>query len=106
MLDAMSLTISPATARAALRINGGCPRMSEVAQIIAEVAELSGVPEADILKHSQVPHMVMARDLVAWELRHQLGLSYSQIGRAMNRDHKTALLAVRRENARRDGDSA
>ncbi len=87
--------ISNATAKAALRLRGGCNNLEGVAQIVAEVSRLSGVTVGEILGRGRTRREVTARDLVVFECR-GLDLSYPQIGRALGRDHTSVMIAHRR----------
>ena len=70
----------------------------QIRSVIQRVAESTGVPMEDILSTNRQPSIVRARDSVAQELRAR-GLSLKEIGRALGRDHKTVLHALRKERA-------
>lgn len=72
----------------------------QIMRITEEVARSIGVTARDIVSHSRQPHLVSARDLIAFEARVQ-GCTLQQIGRAMNRDHSSIHDAIRREAKRR-----
>ena len=63
---------------------------SEVQEV---AAELGTTPEA-LWEHTRTPAMVRARVLAMWLLRHRHGFSYPAIGRALRRDHSSAIHGV------------
>lgn len=63
------------------------------AAILAECADLTGTPQADIIGPSRSPRHLPARYAVIYAARHGLGWSWPRIGRAMNRDHTSVLQA-------------
>lgn len=65
------------------------------ALIIYKCAIEVGVKSIDIFAHSRKPHHIRARKKAMWLLYRELKMSYSAIGRFMNRDHSTIMMAVR-----------
>lgn len=62
--------------------------------IIANVSRDMGVHQRDIIGHYRYPFVVDAR-VVCVMLMHRVGMSYSAIGRRMDRDHTTISYLVR-----------
>lgn len=60
-------------------------------QIIREVEDATGVSFDDIRDVGRASHLVEARRLLAYRLRHELAFSYPRIARLMERDHTTIL---------------
>lgn len=69
--------------------------------IIADVARRTDLTVADIKSRDRTARVVLARDLACY-IGHERGLTLSQMGRALNRDHSTIASAVAREKARRE----
>lgn len=59
-------------------------------EIVRQVALLRGVPVARLLGKSRVPSLVKVRVECA-RLMRETGMSYSDIGRQLWRDHSTAM---------------
>lgn len=76
----------------------GAPPVSVGPWAIARVAELTGVPAADITGRSRFREHFRARRLVCLDLRAR-GWSYSRIGKLLGRDHSTICHAVRSARA-------
>lgn len=68
---------------------------------ILQWSEACGVSVDDLLGPSREAWLVEARQGLMWVLRHRLGLSYPEIGRAVRRDHTTAMHGVKAEERRR-----
>ena len=71
-----------------------------VRMIASEVSEITGVPASEILGRRRAQEVCHARELVCYVAR-RTGMTYSQIGRALNRDHSTIIHAVANECIRR-----
>lgn len=69
-------------------------------RIVFEVAEVTGVPAGDIIGPSKARAGLMARDLVCFIARRE-GMTLTEIGRGIGRDHTTVMAAIKREAARR-----
>ncbi|OOY15382.1 hypothetical protein BMI85_16175 [Thioclava sp. DLFJ4-1] len=76
-------------------MNGGIVR-----DIAREVSYASGVKLSAILGPSRLKEHVRARDMVIYAAK-RMGLSASQIGRELDRDHSTIIVAIQREEKRR-----
>lgn len=74
------------------------------ARILFAVARQYNVPPTALTSRAQTARLVWPRSVLAWTLREQ-GLSYPAIGRALHRDHSTAMAAVRRVQAEVDAGS-
>lgn len=70
--------------------------------ILIDVARAHEVQPHHITGTRGFSEYLRARDEAAWRMRHELGMSYSAIGRRLNRDHCTVIVAVRRHQARLD----
>lgn len=68
-----------------------------VADIVGATAELLDVPSAAIRGRRRPAKIVRARFVVYW-LGWWSGISYSELGRILDRDHSTILSGVRRMN--------
>ena len=66
-----------------------------------EWSEACEIPLEVLLGPRRDAWIVQARQGLMWVLRHRMGLSYPEIGRAMKRDHTTAMHGVRAEELRR-----
>lgn len=64
--------------------------------IIADVAERTGISVTAILGRGRTRAVADARAQAMAEVRHRLHLSYPEIGRVFDRDHTTVIQAVRR----------
>lgn len=72
----------------------------DIATIRRVVAEHFGVSDSDLDSGRRWSHVALARHVAMWCVR-QLGRSYPAIGREFgNRDHTTAMSAVRKIDAR------
>lgn len=80
------------------------PRVT-VRQIAAEVCSHTGNSVQAVLGRSRVPHVCRVRELVCY-IAHRRGLTLSQIGRALRRDHSTIKHAIENEVRRRAEESA
>ena len=65
------------------------------AEILYRVAALYSLDVEDLTGTSRAPRHVTARQVAAYTMR-QAGHSFPVIGRALRRDHTTAMYAVRR----------
>lgn len=68
-----------------------------VEAIVEATAELLDVPAAEILGRRRPAPLVRARFVVYW-LGWFEGISYSELGRILDRDHSTILSGVQRMN--------
>lgn len=71
-----------------------------VNDIVAKVAQGTGIRQTSIMGYTRAKPVVQARHLVMYEAR-ECGLTYSAIGAAMGRDHTSIIHGVRCEAARR-----
>lgn len=84
----------------------GCDRRGQaeasriVMKLIAEAASHSGVSEAEIRSTSRIRKLVRLRQIVMFRA-HEMGLSLTQIARALRMDHTTVLHGIRREREAR-----
>ena len=60
-------------------------------QVLAAVAEVYGVPPADLIGRSRKKEVVEPRQVAMFLLRDMLDLSYPTIGEKLGRDHTTAI---------------
>lgn len=65
------------------------------AHIVAHVAAHYGIKAADILGERRSKRISEARHVTSWLLR-ESGRTYPEIGRALNRDHTSAMYGVKR----------
>lgn len=63
--------------------------------LIRKVAEIHNVTVDDMMGNGRTSKFVEARQEAFYAL-HKRGLSYSEIGRIMNRDHSTVMYGVRK----------
>lgn len=61
---------------------------------VEAAADLYGLDPSTLLSDARHKSVVKARQIAAWLMRED-GLSYPTIGRALNRDHTTAIHSVR-----------
>lgn len=80
------------------------PRIT-VRQIAAEVCSHTGNSVHAVLGRSRAAHVCRVRELVCY-IAHRRGLTLSQIGRALRRDHSTIKHAIENEVRRRAEESA
>ena len=80
------------------------PRVT-VRQIAAEVCAQTGNSVIAVMGRSRAPHVCRVRELVCY-IAHRRGLTLSQIGRALRRDHSTIKHAIENEVRRRAEESA
>lgn len=73
--------------------------------LIQRVAEFFCIPESDILGPSRSATVARARQVAMYLMRIETGASYTRIGRAFNRDHTTAIHAVRETGRRMERDA-
>ena len=71
-----------------------------VQKILEEQATANNVAVEAITGPCRGSHLVRVRDATICRLRDELGLSFPQIGGALNRDHSTIITAYRRAKAR------
>ena len=64
-------------------------------RIMELVAARAGLPTNDLIARRRERRRVHARQVAAWLMREQLGMSYPAIAHVLRRDHTTALYAVR-----------
>jgi len=62
-----------------------------------------GFGYADMVGSSREKHLVHARQRIMYELRDKFKLSYPHIGRLMNKDHTSAIAAVRKHQLMLEG---
>lgn len=89
-----------ARAIGALPVAGEIPRMTamppaEMERIIAEISVELGLPRREIAGPGKAHGPTMARWLAAQLGRDLLGLSTTELGRALGRDHSTIIHALR-----------
>lgn len=70
-------------------------------EVIADVARRTDVTVKDIKSRDRTARVVLARDLACF-IGFERGITLSQMGRALNRDHSTIASAVERERKRRE----
>jgi hypothetical protein len=63
------------------------------------VCWLHGVDAADVMGHSRIPMLVLARQHFVWLLRRQTPLSLIAIGKIIGRDHTTIMHAINKIDA-------
>lgn len=73
---------------------------STVLKIVDAVSEATGIPAKRILGPRKDAATARARQIVMYEAR-RAGLSYPQIGDALDRDHTSVMHGVRAEEKRR-----
>lgn len=71
-------------------------------RIAREVSLVTGVSLKEMRSSWRATHICAARHEAWWRMRHELSLSYPQIGRLWGRDHTTILNGVRKHQARID----
>ena len=74
---------------------------AKTSALMREWSEACGIPLDVLLGPSREAWVVESRQGLMWVLRHRLGLSYPEIGRAVKRDHTTVLHGVKAEERRR-----
>lgn len=77
---------------------GDRPRL--LRQIVDDVAEATGVSAALILGESRVRRIARARQIVMF-VAHRQGMSLTEIGQFLRRDHTSVLHGVQQEAERR-----
>ncbi len=77
---------------------GDNPRL--LRQIVDDVAEATGVPASAILGESRVRRITRARQIVMF-VAHRQGLSLTEIGQFLRRDHTSVMHGIRQEAERR-----
>ena len=65
-----------------------------VADLIQATAIVEKMPVAMLVGISQAARFVRPRHRIMWIARNEMGLSYSQLGRLINRDHSTCRAGV------------
>lgn len=71
-----------------------------IINIIREEAEGAGLTPADLVSATRVPRVVRARDIAAYRMQLELGMTLKAIGYSLGgRDHSTVLEAIRRAKA-------
>lgn len=69
--------------------------VEDLADAIIEVVAAEHFITAERIKGKRrLPRIVEARHAAMYLLRHQLGMSFPEIGRHMNRDHSSVVYAV------------
>lgn len=68
---------------------------SQSATIIVTVAECFKVPKDELRSRSRVHHICIARMVSMYLLKELLGLSYSEIGRRLGKDHSGVMYSYR-----------
>jgi chromosomal replication initiator protein len=81
-------------------------RSFRLAQVIAAVAEASGVPVRELLSGRRSKRTVQFRQAAMWLAREITEHSYPAIGQAFNRDHSTVMYGVSRTEERMTRDPA
>ena len=66
----------------------------EIATIAAAAARCAGLKVAHLVGQGRATSVVRARRVAMW-IAHERGFSYSEIGRALQRDHSTVMASVR-----------
>jgi chromosomal replication initiation ATPase DnaA len=64
--------------------------------IIDTFAELAGVTKDEFIGYNNTATIANARHIMAYTLRHRLGMSLQQIGAVVKRDHSTVASSIRR----------
>lgn len=64
-------------------------------EVIECVSGVTHIPAREIMGSSRVQRIVYARHIAIYMMRHRLGMSWKRIGRAMNRNHATAINSVK-----------
>lgn len=72
------------------------PRRREIA---AQVCEQHGLTFNDLKGPRRTVKISLARHILMYRLRHELGISTPQIGQFLNRDHTSVLHALKRISA-------
>lgn len=81
-------------------------RRELAAQLAEGIAKETGIPAEDILGRGRDAQVVAARHRL-WAMLHDAGISYSSLGKVLDRDHTTVLYAVRKvREAQREFHSA
>lgn len=85
---------------------GRCQAIAEIGiglikPIVNAVADATSIPPHVIYGRKKTKNINEARQLVYF-LAHRSGMSLSDIGRAMHRDHSTIIHGVQREQSRRN----
>lgn len=73
-----------------------------VEAVIQQVARIHGLQPQEVTGRGRTRPVVAARQQAMWLARWRLGLSYAQIGRALDRDHTTVIYGVAQVQARQD----
>lgn len=75
--------------------NGPVNRKREaVKKIIQEVGEVHGLTKNQIFSSSRKKNLVAARHEVMYRVRHEVGMSYIEMGMYFNKDHTTIINSV------------
>ena len=83
--------------------NAAAARARAISPIVHAVAQASGIPASQIYSRSRKAHVNRARQIVMLAA-HERGMSLSEIGRALGRDHTTIDHGIKAEKARRASD--
>lgn len=110
VLEAMGLELGvadalsgvPSTDAPAAWQPGDKRRMGRLSRIIDEVSEATGIMDEEIRGYTRRAPVVEARQRVMY-LANQAGMTTTQIGTYLNRDHSTVLHGIEREAERRRG---
>jgi chromosomal replication initiation ATPase DnaA len=97
-VDIVTFTLSPDDIKRCRSIS--MRYKDRIKEIATAVSAETSIPTSAIYGPGRTADVVNARQLVMY-LARQDGMSFPAIGKAMNRDHTTAIAAVRREAARR-----
>ena len=73
----------------------------KAARLVVDWCKACGVSKEDMLGYDREPTLVLARQRLMWVLHRRMGLSFSQVGRLVNRDRKTVEHGVKAEENRR-----
>lgn len=76
------------------------PKRMPAREFVAEFARKRGLTYNEIVGPGRAKPVVLVRHEICYILRSQRALTYPQIGRLLNRDHTSALHAVRKHAAR------
>jgi chromosomal replication initiation ATPase DnaA len=97
-MGVVTFTLSPDDIKRCRSISARCS--NSVKEIALAVSAETQIPISAIYGPRRTARISLARGLVMY-LAREAGMSYPEIGNAMNRDHTTVIKAVRREVARR-----
>jgi len=67
-----------------------------ISTLIRKAADLTGIPEADIIGTNRAAHLVRVRSAIVYAARTSANHGYSEIARVMRRDHSSIIVAEER----------